>query len=351
MTARVTSALLAAARTVPNAAYRRLVVRPGVGLCYHVVSDRARAHVRHPFKTPEQFERDLVYLKRHFRVLSYPEFSAARAAGRGPGPRDVILTFDDGFAECYSVARPLLLKHGLPCTFFVSTSALDNARLLGTLLVAMVLARMGELGGDAVRLLDGDAAVLGHGPDTAAGWQAWITGLRFKGRSPALLRAFTLLGLDEDAYLAAERPFMTTDQVRALAADGFTIGGHTYSHRLLASLGAAEMEDEVAGSCAVVRELTGEAEIPFAFPFSGVGVRIADLQAIRARHRFLGLFFGMGLRRSPPFVVDRAWADPPPPPASGRSSLPDNLRTEYAAWAVGSLASAIRPGRHAPGTL
>jgi len=349
--ARLAGAAMAAARVVPNVAYRRLIVRNGFGLCYHLVSDRARAHVRNPSKTPEQFERDLVYLKRHFRVLSYAEFSAARAAGRGPGPRDVLLTFDDGLAECYAVARPLLLKHGLPCTFFVATDALDNRQILGVSLAPLALERFRELGPDAAALMNREAERLGRGSDTAEGWAAWLAGLRFLGRTPELDGACAVLGVDEAGYLAKERPYMTTAEVRALAADGFTIGGHTRSHRLVRAMSQAEMEDEVAGSCARVREITGDAEVPFAFPFTGTGVRIADVEAVRARHPYVGLFFGMGLRRSPPYVVDRVWADPPPPPESRGSSLPANLNAEYAARMIGKVAGALRPGRRISTTL
>ena len=56
--------------------------------------------------------------------------SPSGAASAAPA-RDnaVILTFDDGFAECATVIAPLLRQAGIPAVFFVVTDLIDNATL------------------------------------------------------------------------------------------------------------------------------------------------------------------------------------------------------------------------------
>ncbi|HEY0037645.1 MAG TPA: hypothetical protein VGB66_13200, partial [Longimicrobium sp.] len=104
-----------ALRLLPVRALGRLLPREVIGLCYHVVSDRPLPHIMplYPFKSVAQFDADLRWLKRRYRVVSHPELLHARETGRPLGPRAVYLSFDDGYAECFSVARPLLLEHGL----------------------------------------------------------------------------------------------------------------------------------------------------------------------------------------------------------------------------------------------
>jgi peptidoglycan/xylan/chitin deacetylase (PgdA/CDA1 family) len=53
---------------------------------------------------------------------------AVRAAldGRVPPPRGVVLTFDDGYEDNYTVAFPILKKYGWTGTFFVVTSTIGT---------------------------------------------------------------------------------------------------------------------------------------------------------------------------------------------------------------------------------
>ena len=72
------------------------------------------------------FDRDLIYLKEKCCPISYQQLSDYYLNGTELEPNAVHISFDDGLAECFSVARPLLLKHGIPCTFFITTDLIDN---------------------------------------------------------------------------------------------------------------------------------------------------------------------------------------------------------------------------------
>jgi len=63
----------------------------------------------------------LVCLKQRYSLISYQQLVEHVETKKPLPPRAVMLSFDDGLAESYTVARPLLLKHGIPCIFFLST--------------------------------------------------------------------------------------------------------------------------------------------------------------------------------------------------------------------------------------
>jgi len=138
-------------------------------------------------------------------------------------------------------------------------------------------------------------------------------------------------------------------------AEGFTFGAHTKTHRKLAPLSDAEIESEIVDSCRVVRDITGQATVPFSFPHSAFGLDRQLLADIRSRHPFIGLLFDTkGLRRDADFIVNRIWAERLPAArikdgeGRGIPPLPEVLRVAYQdAWVEGIM-KAARRGKSLP---
>lgn len=324
-------------RLLPLEVYGRWVPREVIGLCYHVVSDRHLPHVRelYAYKSEAQFEADLLFLREQMHVVSYDEMLAARAAGRPLPPGSVHLSFDDGYAECFDVVRPLLLKHGLPCTFFVTTEALDNRCLLAFNKVALALeALRGPRADGAAETVAWLADEAGRAFDGVDGFAAWV---RRAIRDPdsggeALVdRLCARVGVDVAGFLAEQRPYMTRDQVRQLAAEGFTIGGHTRLHWQMGTVAGPErVEHEIVESCRVAAELSGAERVPFAFPYDAVGVDRAFLAGVLERHPWIGPLFGAhGFQADAPFLVNRMLADGPPRIGRARSNLAGLITGTY----------------------
>lgn len=92
-------------------------------LCYHHVSPTRRL-----FSTsPEEFERHLLALKKAgFAFLAHDEFvdlARGRFASRA---RTVLVTFDDGHADNWFHARPILQAHAVPMVLFAITSVVAS---------------------------------------------------------------------------------------------------------------------------------------------------------------------------------------------------------------------------------
>jgi peptidoglycan/xylan/chitin deacetylase (PgdA/CDA1 family) len=68
------------------------------------------------------------------------------------------------------------------------------------------------------------------------------------------------------AGLVGRKGYVNWDQVRELAADGWTIGCHTVHHQDLRLLGGKQLEDEVVLSRRVLQENTGQAVVSFCYP-------------------------------------------------------------------------------------
>lgn len=318
---------------IPLGVWRRIVPRDVIALCYHVVSDQSLPHVRHLFayKSVDAFRQDLLFLQRNYRVISYRELHEHQLAGKRLEPRSVHISFDDGLAECETVVRPLLVDLGLPCTFFINTDFIDNRSFFYRNQASLCIDRLQDLSGDeSGRVLRKVAAHFGRELHKPSDLVQWI-GMLNHADSGTLNELSTLLGVDCKSYLTTHQPYLTRDQIGRLVADGFTLGGHTRSHeRLMRTIDSAEIQRQIVQSCQDIRDLTGQTIVPFAFPFSGVGVDRAILSRILREHQFIGLLFDtQKLKKDSDFVVNRICCDHPPGDLTPSSNLPTALRNAY----------------------
>lgn len=140
---------------------RPVVVHSGVAsvrvpvLMYHHISELPRDATpmrRELTVTPAAFRAQLAWLQAHgYTTLSAIDVWSALSDGTALPPRPVVLTFDDGYADAYDVALPLLRQFGAVGVFFVVVNLLD---------------REGYLTRDQVRALaDAGMDVESHGMD------------------------------------------------------------------------------------------------------------------------------------------------------------------------------------------
>ncbi|HBY99667.1 MAG TPA: hypothetical protein DEP84_37985, partial [Chloroflexi bacterium] len=178
--------------------------------------------------------------------------------------------------------------------------------------------------------------ITGDHPLTAAAI-ARAVGLNGAGR---VLTGSELADLPDDALrdvvkevsvYARTTPADKLRLVRALHADGFTIGAHTVRHAKLATLSDAEIESEIVTSAREVQAITGQERVTLSFPYSGNGLSRKLLADIHQRHPWLGLFYDtQDLQRDVPFIVQRIWAEKAAFREAGQAiNVPALLRDAY----------------------
>jgi len=104
---------------------------------------------------PAEFQQQLEYLKgRGIATVSMEDLWLYLQGREDPPPLAVILTFDDGYADNYQYALPLLRRYGATATFFIITGLIgkDDYMAWGNLR-ELVAAGM-EIGGHTVAHVD-----------------------------------------------------------------------------------------------------------------------------------------------------------------------------------------------------
>lgn len=199
---------------------------------------------------PDVFVAQLDHLVRHYRICPLAQVVRGLAGEEALPDRAVALTFDDGYANNAEVVAPLLRARGLPATFFLTTGFLDGT----------------------------------HAP----WWYRMRAVTPTREQEPLAARLKSLSNEQREAAVRALEtaalggpprvgyPFMTWDQARALARQGFELAAHTVSHPSLAHESEERMAVEIADSVARVTRETGCAPLVFSYPYG----RPADLTAV-----------------------------------------------------------------------
>lgn len=209
----------------------------------------------------QRFETLLSWLKRSFNVLPLDQAITALREGK-LASSTVAITFDDGYADNYTVALPILQKHGLNATFFVATGFLDGGRMFNDTVI------------EAIRCFHGDhldLRSLGHGVfDTRTpsakrnAIDVLLPALKYLPSEERVAKAETvarLVGVQLPTDL-----MMTSVQLRELRSAGMIVGGHTVRHPILAELDDTDAYKEIADGKVRLEAILGESISLFAYP-------------------------------------------------------------------------------------
>lgn len=97
-------------------------------LLYHRVADLTLEE--DPLRlgiSPQKFERQMKFLyKNRFKVVSLEEASRQLQKGETLYPKQIAITFDDGYEDNYANAFPILQKYKFPATIFLVTEFLGK---------------------------------------------------------------------------------------------------------------------------------------------------------------------------------------------------------------------------------
>jgi peptidoglycan/xylan/chitin deacetylase (PgdA/CDA1 family) len=199
----------------------------------------------HPGTPVELFDWLCGHLAESYEVLPLADLETRRLS-RQPPSSSVAITFDDGYADNYELALPILRKHGLPATVFITTGCMEGRRLLWT-------SRLGW--------------ILEHGVEPAE--PVVICGRRYElARREDRLRALSALKIElkeldqvereellaelaarmqVDGFSGLQREMLTWEQLCEMERSGFLAGGHTVNHPILSREPLPQLRLELRG--------------------------------------------------------------------------------------------------------
>jgi peptidoglycan/xylan/chitin deacetylase (PgdA/CDA1 family) len=301
---------------------------------YHAVSDESLPHLRHLYsiRSVKKFTNDLDFFLKHYEPVSFSDlFEVLKGTGKVSNPL-MALSFDDGLREVYDVIAPLLLKKGIPATFFINTAFADNRGLFFKYKASLIIDRLNKIS-HPENIYEIINSRMGTEIKSKSAMIRKILDIRYDQQN-ILDSIAELLDIDFDTFLKIRKPYMKIDQLHDLQTKGFQIGSHSIDHPIYSSLGLDEQLRQTSESMKWISETFDPGYRYFSFPFIDNGVTANFFETIFSKDdRIVDLSFGSsGMKKEKfPFNLQRIPME--------KSSLGARfyLRGEYVYYAFKSL--------------
>jgi peptidoglycan/xylan/chitin deacetylase (PgdA/CDA1 family) len=229
--------------------------------------------------TPDHFGSQIEVLKQNRDIV--PMYWLAKKLREGRLPKEAAaITFDDGYADFFQNAVPILQQFKCPATIFITSQAIDDSSgFWWDILSRIVLETVRlprhftmEIGGERVEwhLLDDSLPISNSNAISRdalhLALHALLKPMDQRGRRLVLDELANWAGTTAD-FRASDR-VLTRDELRQVtAAQEIEIGTHTLTHPSLPLLKPDELHHEVVDGLHECEILSGRTIMGFAYPF------------------------------------------------------------------------------------
>ncbi|MCX6835821.1 MAG: polysaccharide deacetylase family protein [candidate division Zixibacteria bacterium] len=233
--------------------------------------------------TSGNFEHQVLFFKRHCRLISLNDMIDALAAGRRLPRRAVVITVDDGWRDNYVHCFPVLVKHGAQATIFLTVDVIEGNSEFWFLRAGRILGEGHLKAGDLAGVM---AGVSGVSQDVLqadfSDSQGNVDRDRFMEHLKRLDHDRQKSALDalerlSGVTVSGKRFTLNWDEIRQMSEAGVDFGSHGCSHRILTHLSPDEAAEELSRSRARLTEQLGKEIRHFAYPNGDFNDTVAEL--------------------------------------------------------------------------
>lgn len=219
------------------------------------------------------FRKQLEFFKERFCVVSMEQVIDAVKNGTPLPENALLLTFDDGYADNYTCALPLLEEYGFQGSFFIPGKTFTTHQLLDVNKIHYVLASadITGLAADVKERANYYRGTENDYPEVKELYEQYAIADRFDDKDTIFVKRLLQTVLPErvrnqiasemfEKYVGvteeqlAYELYMTEEQIRTMKRHGMHIGIHGYDHYWLPNLPEEKMQDDITKALDVMDE-------------------------------------------------------------------------------------------------
>jgi peptidoglycan/xylan/chitin deacetylase (PgdA/CDA1 family) len=243
----------------------RWSTKPSVTIiAYHRIVDDSYAGIR-PYISVKKsrLRKQLRFFRKYYRVISLEE-AVDRLSSDRVDQHYLVITFDDGYADNYSIGLDLFRDEGIKPTVFVTTDCVEKQQALWPDVVRALI-----YNADVSRPLELDEPRLVITSASASKVRALRSILEYLKKMDPRERTRYLTALEKRigrALPTTERLMLTWEEIKCLKRYGVSIGSHTVSHQVLAEVPDGVAAAELRASKQILEARIGSPVTLFAYP-------------------------------------------------------------------------------------
>ena len=223
------------------------------------------------------FQGQLRFFKNRYRPVSLSQFIQAIKGGKPLPERSVLITFDDGLKNNYTIAFPILQSLNMPAAIFLTTGFIGTGKYLWADELYVLVKKAVSRGIELPSAFSSFSA----GKQMSA-WETYVAGIERLKRLPDGERQGIMDSLrvaiphENDAY-QNDFSLLDWEEVRTMARSGLIdFGVHTATHKILSKIEPEDEESEIIQPKASLEEQIKKKTESFCYPNGRSGLDFSD---------------------------------------------------------------------------
>ena len=256
----------------------------------------------------ELFKTQIEYFKNKFNIVTMEQVIESIQTGESYRLPDnaLLLTFDDGYIDNYTVAYPILEEYGLQGSFFIPGKTFATHQLLDVNKIHYILASADiyKLVEDLKKQMDYYRGSEYQYASTDELFHEYAVANRFDIKETIFVKRMLQTVLPEklrntissnlfEKYVGvteeqlAYELYMTEEQVRTMKRHGMFIGIHGYDHYWLGNLPQEKMKEDISLALDVLDQFIDRKQWVMNYPYGGYNQEV--IRYIRQQGACIGL--------------------------------------------------------------
>lgn len=232
------------------------------------------------------FREQIAFMKSNFNIVTMEQVLEAISTKEKLPEKALLLTFDDGYADNYNVAMPILEEYGVQGSFFIPGKTFTTHQLLDVNKIHYVLASANiyNLVEDLKKEMDYYRGQEFQYAPTEELFAKYAVASRFDIKETVFVKQMLQTVLPErlrniissklfakyvgvtEEQLAYEL-YMSEEQIRTMKRHGMFIGIHGYDHYWLGNLPVEQMENDISLALDALDEFVDRKQWVMNYPY------------------------------------------------------------------------------------
>lgn len=215
----------------------------------------------------EEFTRQIKWLKHNTLILSEGDLLHCYRDGNFIPPKTsapcVMITFDDGYRDNYTLAYPALKYYDVPAVLFVATQMVNARQIPWWDVIAYLIKRCSKpfINFDGRQFPMGDQK-----KESIAFFQLMMKKEQYEHTKYLLPDLSDACGVPLPDSDVQDKEILTWEEIKEMSQKLIAVGSHTHTHRVLATINTSSQKEEMILSKLIIEENIGRPVLSISYP-------------------------------------------------------------------------------------